>query len=104
MAITIPKDIHNQEFNKLKEEYINDFGYVTEDKEKVFYTKTEMVHTYAQNLLFWSSRVTNDPSDLKTINDIARRAICENSTSNIKNHLKENNIEKEVTSVLYKLK
>lgn len=102
--MTIPKHVHKEEFNKLKEEYVNDFGYVTEDTETVFYTKTEMVHKYAQNLLFWESRITNNPSDLKTINDIARRAICENSTHNLKNHVKENNIEKEVLSVLSELK
>ena len=100
MAIRIPKEIHQQEFAKLKQEYERQFGDVADQDTAIYYSKTELVHTYAQNLLFWSSRLIDDPQQMRQMKDVARRAICENSCVNIRKYLKENKIEDDVNAIL----
>ena len=100
MAIRIPKEIHEKEFAKLKQEYERQFGDTSKQDTTIYYSKTELVHTYAQNLLFWSSRMIDDPRHMVQMRDVARRAICENSCINIRKYLKENEIEDDVNAIL----
>ena len=100
MAIRIPKEVHEKEFNKLKEEYQSQFGDVEAQETTVYYSKKGFAHTYAHNLLFWSSRLIDDPMKMTEITDVARRAICENSCINIRKYLRENNIEEEVDNII----
>jgi hypothetical protein len=99
MAIrSIPEEIRKQEMSKLQKEYEKQFGEVSEQEATVNYSKTELAHIYAQNLLFWSSRITTrSPRMMK---DIARRAICENACMNIKKYLKEIEIENDVNIII----
>ena len=103
MAIRIPKDVHEKEFNKLREEYQSQFGDIEEQGTTVYYSKKELAHTYAHNLLFWSSRLIDDPMKITEMTDVARRAICENSCINLRKYLKEQNIEEEVDNIINNL-
>jgi hypothetical protein len=104
MAITIPKEVHEREFNKLKEEYEREFGSTQDSGSVVYYDKLEMAHSYAMNLLFWSSRVVHDPSQLRGIDDVARRAICENSEKNLRAYVDEKGILRDVDDILSRFK
>lgn len=99
MAIRgIPDEIRKQEMSKLQQEYEKQFGNVSEQEATVNCSKTELAHIYAQNLLFWSSRITTrSPRMMK---DIARRAICQNACMNIKKYLKEIEIENDVNMII----
>lgn len=100
MAIrSIPEEIRKQEMSKLQKEYEKQFGDVSEQEATVNYSKTELAHIYAQNLLFWSSRITTH-SPRHVMKDIARRAICENACMNIKKYLKEIEIENDVNIII----
>ena len=100
MAIrSIPEEIRKQEMAKLQKEYEKQFGEVSEQEATVNYSKTELAHIYAQNLLFWSSRITTS-SPRMMMKDIARRAICENACMNIKKYLKEIEIENDVKIII----
>tara|TARA_B100000787_G_C16198853_1_gene303100 strand:+ start:6288 stop:6617 length:330 start_codon:yes stop_codon:yes gene_type:complete len=100
MAIRIPKHVHEIEFKKLQEEYEIEFGKVEDQEATAYYSKQELVHLYAQNLSFWSSRLIDDPMHMTQIDDVARRAICENSCINLRQYLKKNEIEEDVNQIL----
>lgn len=86
---------------KLQKEYEKQFGDVSEQEATVNYSKTELAHIYAQNLLFWSSRITTHHSPRHMMmKDIARRVICENACMNIKKYLKEIEIENDVNVII----
>lgn len=100
MATRIPKEVHEKEFNKLKSEYEIEFGDVTEEADSVYFTRLDISRTYALNMMFWSSRIVEDPLKLASIEDVARRAICENSCLNLRKYLTEHGIDKDVQDIL----
>ena len=98
-GVTIPKEVYQQELEKLKAEYVMQFGQEAVSNEVQQFTRVQTIERYASAIRFWQKKTPEIYVGITT-EDIARHAICSNSLSNMRISVQKLGIQNEVDAAV----